>query len=59
MEQESTKSFYALVESLLDDVFNFTTLVPRIAAHKDEPDYHYDVEEVRPELRSISTYICV
>ena len=47
LEQDSPGSFYALVESLLDDVFNFATLVPRVAAHNGMPDYHSDVEEVR------------
>ena len=34
------------MESLLDDVFNFTKLVPRLAEHKNLKDYHSDVEEV-------------
>ena len=46
LEQDSPGSFYSLVESLLDDIFNFTTLVPRVATHKEMPDYHLDVEEV-------------
>ena len=46
MEQEATDGFYALVESLLDDVFNFASLVPRVAKHKDQSHYHSDVEEV-------------
>ena len=46
MEQEVTDGFCALVESLLDDVFNFASLVPRVAKHKDQPHYHSDVEEV-------------
>ena len=47
MEQDATDGFYALVESLLDDVFNFASLVPRVAKHKDLSDYLSDVEEVR------------
>ena len=46
MEQEATDGFYALVESLLDDVFNFASLVPRVTKHKDQSHYHSDVEEV-------------
>ena len=46
MEQEANDGFYALVESLLDDVFKFASLVPRVAKHKEQTDYHSDVEEV-------------
>ena len=46
MEQDAGDGFYALVESLLDDVFNFASLVPRVAKHKEQTDYHTDVEEV-------------
>ena len=46
MEQEAADGFYALVESLLDDVFNFGVLVPRVAKHKEMEDYLTDVEEV-------------
>ena len=46
MEQDATDGFYALIESLLDDVFNFASLVPRVAKHKEQTDYHSDVEEV-------------
>lgn len=47
LEQDSPGSFFSLVEGLLDDVFGFTKLVPRVAAHKEMEDYHSDVEEVR------------
>ena len=47
LEQDSPGSFYALVDSILDEVFEFATLVPRVAAHKDMPNYLTDVEEVR------------
>ena len=46
LEQDSSDGFQSLVESLLDDVFNFATLVPRVAKHKEFSDYHSDVEEV-------------
>lgn len=48
LEQESPDSFHSLVEGLLNDVYNFATLVPRVAKHKDSTDYHADIEEVRP-----------
>lgn len=49
MEQEATDGFYVLVESLLDDIFNFASLVPRVAKHKEMDDYLTDVEEVGPK----------
>ena len=52
MEQEDTDGFYALVESLLDDVFRFASLVPRVAKHKEPTDYHSDVEEVSISVSS-------
>lgn len=57
MEQDASDGFYALVESLLDDVFNFASLVPRIAKHKEQTDYHTDVEEVRIAINSASGYV--
>lgn len=54
MEQDATDGFYALVESLLDDIFNFASLVPRIAKHKEQTDYHTDVEEVSIVISSAS-----
>ena len=47
LEQESPDGFYALVEGLLDEIFHFASLVPRIAKHNELPDYQADVEEVR------------
>jgi len=44
--QESNNGFYALVEGLLDDVFRFGSLMPRVASHLDQPDYLTDVEEI-------------
>ncbi len=39
--------FPSLVHSgLLDDVFQFGSLVPRVARHREQPDYLLDVEEV-------------
>lgn len=54
LEHDSPDSFHSLVDSLLDDIFNFTTLVPRVAKHKDLSDYHSDVEEVSfPEIITV------
>ena len=47
MEQDSPNSFYALVESILSDIFNFASLVPRVAKHTGTSDYLSDVEEVK------------
>lgn len=44
--QESTDGFYALVESLLDDIFRFGTLMSHVASHYEQPDYLTDVEEI-------------
>lgn len=57
MEQDVTDGFYSLVESLLDDVFKFASLVPRVAKHKDLPDYHSDIEEVLYIIYAILMYI--
>lgn len=46
LSQDSADSLYRLIESVLEDIFNCGTLVPRVAKHKDIPDYHSDVEEV-------------
>ena len=46
MNQDANDGFYALIESLLDDIFNFASLVPRVAKHKEFSDYLMDVEEV-------------
>lgn len=46
LEQDSSDSFYNLVEGLLNDVYSFATLIPRVAKHKESPDYHSDIEEV-------------
>ena len=46
LEQEVPNGFFAIVEELLDDVFKFASLVPRVAAHKGMPDYLSEVEEL-------------
>ena len=44
--QDSADSLHRLMESVLVDIFNFGSLVPRVAKHKDIPHYHNDVEDV-------------
>lgn len=46
MDPDTNDGFYELVESLLDDIFNFASLVPHVAKHKELTDYLTDVEEV-------------
>ncbi len=43
--QEDSNGFIGLVDGILEDVFNFATLIPRVA-HLDMPDYLEDVEEM-------------
>jgi hypothetical protein len=47
MEQDSPDSLHMLMESILSDIFNFASLVPRVAKHTGTADYLSDVEEVR------------
>ena len=47
MEQDSPDSLHALMESILSDIFNFASLVPRVAKHTGTSDYLSDVEEAR------------
>lgn len=47
LDQDHTEGFYNMVDGLLDEVFRFASLVPRVATHLETPDYHTDVEEVR------------
>ena len=46
MDPDADDGFYALVECLLDDIFNFASLVPRVTKHKEFTDYLTNVEEV-------------
>ena len=46
LEQEAPNSFYTMVEELLDDMFKFASLVPRVAVHKGMDDYLPEVEEL-------------
>ena len=44
--QESGDGFYVLVESLLDNIFRFGSLMSHVASHYEQPDYLTDVEEI-------------
>lgn len=44
--QEDQHGFYSMVEELLDDIFNFASLVSRVANNKDTADYLTEVEEL-------------
>ena len=46
LDQDHTDGFYNMVDGLLDEIFRFASLVPRVATHLETPDYHTDVEEV-------------
>lgn len=46
LDQEAPSGFYSLVEDLLDDMFKFASLVPRVAMHKGMDDYLPEVEEL-------------
>uniref|UniRef100_A0A665X2B6 Dynein, axonemal, heavy chain 9 n=1 Tax=Echeneis naucrates TaxID=173247 RepID=A0A665X2B6_ECHNA len=39
-------SFFELVESLINDVFRISSLVPRLAQHSPFPDYQADMEDM-------------
>ena len=34
------------MEGLLEDIFRFASLVPRVAKHHTQPDYLADVDEI-------------
>ncbi len=46
LDQDAPDGFFLLVESLLDDVFHFASLIPRVAQHQEQPHYQTDVEEI-------------
>ena len=39
LEQDEPRGFSVMVEDLLDDMFGFASLIPRIAAHTGMVDY--------------------
>ena len=46
LEQDAASGFYSLVEELLEDIFKFASLVPRVAKHKEMDNYLPEVEEL-------------
>ena len=44
--QTDPNGFAAIVESLLDDIFKFATLMPRVASHLNRPDYLQEVDDI-------------
>ena len=50
LEPDAANSFLSMVEELLDDVFKFASLVPRVAVHKGMADYLPEVEELEELL---------
>lgn len=47
LDQDAAEGFFNMVDSLLDDVFHFGSLVPRVATHLEANDYRVDLDEVR------------
>lgn len=50
LDQDAPNGFYNMVDSLLDDVYQFASLVPRVATHLDAQDYRVDLDEVHNTL---------
>ena len=46
LDTEAADGFFSMVESLLDDIFQFASLVPRVATHLEAQDYRTDLDEV-------------
>ena len=46
LDQDAADGFYNMVEGLLDDIFQFASLVPRVATHLEAQDYRTDLDEV-------------
>ncbi len=46
LDQNIEEGFLSLIENLLDDMFHFASLVPRIATHKGMEDYLSEVQEL-------------
>ena len=55
LDQDAADGFCYMVDSLLDDIFHFASLVPRVATHLQAEDYRTDVDEVRPHSRGTCT----
>ena len=46
LDQDAADGFYNMVEGLLDDIFQFASLIPRVATHLEAQDYRTDLDEV-------------
>lgn len=46
LDPDASDGFVSLVEGLLDDIFKFASKVPRLATHKESPNYQEEVEEL-------------
>lgn len=46
LDQDAAEGFYNMVDGLLDDIFQFASLVPRVATHLEAQDYRKDLDEV-------------
>ena len=44
--QDSSNGFYNLIEGLIEDIFKFGTLMPRLAKHHNQPDYLSELDEI-------------
>ena len=50
LDQDVSEGFHSLIEDLLDDIFKFASLVPRVAVHKGQNDYLAEAEELEDLL---------
>ena len=46
LDQDAVDGFYNMVDGLLDDIFKFASLIPRVATHLEAQDYRTDLDEV-------------
>ena len=44
--QDAPDGFYRLVEGLIDDIFKFGTLMPRLTKLHQQPDYLAELDEI-------------
>ena len=45
LDQDAVDGFYNMVDGLLDDIFKFASLIPRVATHLEAQDYRMDLDE--------------
>lgn len=53
LDQDAVDGFYNMVEGLLDDIFKFASLVPRVATHLEAQDYRTDLDEVGGSVQDL------